>query len=290
MNYRRYYSINISKRELYYANADTNKLDILKDIKGKSGVYMWTYLDNQKRYVGSSVNLRRRILEYYNINRLLKEPSMTISKALLKYGYSNFSLSILEFCEIKDLQKKEKYYFELLKPEYNILKEPGSPSRGRGWKHSKVAIEKMRLSALNKSPTVLNNMSTSQNTSQAIEVIDLQLNTKVIYHAIRYAAKVLNLNKRYIENYIYLNQTEPILGRFIVKKVGEPVLKKLDTQITAQKIEVVDLLERGVITNFYSISSAARALGLRQASISLYLKENRKKPFKGRYLFKLINI
>jgi hypothetical protein len=53
---------------------------------------------------------------------------MAINKALLKYGYSQFSLSILEYCD--ELMIKEKYY--LLSPKYNILKEPGSPSRGSG--------------------------------------------------------------------------------------------------------------------------------------------------------------
>lgn len=95
---------------------------------------MWTNLSNSKRYIGSSVNLKCRILEYYNVNRLLKMPSMVINNAILKYGYLNFSFSIIEFCEIKDLQNKEKYYFELLKPEYNILKEPRFPSKGKGWK------------------------------------------------------------------------------------------------------------------------------------------------------------
>ena len=37
-----------------------------------------------------------------------------------------------------------------------------------------------------------------------------------------------------------------------------------------------------------SIGTAARALGYRQAGLSLYLKEKRSKPFKGKYLFKLV--
>jgi hypothetical protein len=44
---------------------------------------------NGKKYIGSSVNLRRRIYEYFNINRILKEQSMPINLALatrLKYG------------------------------------------------------------------------------------------------------------------------------------------------------------------------------------------------------------
>lgn len=85
---------------------------------------------NGKKYVGSSVNLRRRLLEYYNINRLLSESSMPINVALLKYGYHNFSLTILETCDINDLMSREKHFFEVYSPEYNILNTPGSPSRG----------------------------------------------------------------------------------------------------------------------------------------------------------------
>jgi group I intron endonuclease len=72
------------------------------------------------------------LLEYYNTNRLLDTANMPICKALLKYGYSNFSLDILEFCNKDNLILREKHYFNIYFPEYNILKEPGSPSRGKG--------------------------------------------------------------------------------------------------------------------------------------------------------------
>lgn len=51
------------------SDADKDKLSILK---GKSGIYLWTKL-NHKKYVGSSVALKRRLLEYYNVNRILNE-------------------------------------------------------------------------------------------------------------------------------------------------------------------------------------------------------------------------
>jgi len=60
-------------------------------------VYNLTNKLNGKKFIGSSVNLRRKLLEYYNINRLLLGVSIPIYKALLKYGYFNFSLDILEF-------------------------------------------------------------------------------------------------------------------------------------------------------------------------------------------------
>lgn len=37
-----------------FSDADKDKLDILKYIKGKSGIYMWTNKLNGKNYVGSS--------------------------------------------------------------------------------------------------------------------------------------------------------------------------------------------------------------------------------------------
>jgi group I intron endonuclease len=55
---------------------------------------------------------------------------MQICRALLKYGYSNFSLTILEYCEPCKCLEREGYYFLLLNPEYNTAKEPGAPMSG----------------------------------------------------------------------------------------------------------------------------------------------------------------
>ena len=57
---------------------------------------------------------------------------MPINTALLKHGYQNFSLTILEFCDINSLIYREKHFFEVYSQEYNILKTPGSPDRGSG--------------------------------------------------------------------------------------------------------------------------------------------------------------
>ena len=84
-------------------------------------------------------------MEYYNVNRLLKEKSMPINVALLKYGYKNFSLTILEFCDVDSLVTKEKYYFDTYSPEYNILKTPGNPSQGAGRIFSEAHKKKLVL-------------------------------------------------------------------------------------------------------------------------------------------------
>lgn len=61
-----------STNSIIFSDADKDKLSILETSKGRSDIYMWTNKLNGKKYVGSSVNLRRRFLEYYNVNRLLK--------------------------------------------------------------------------------------------------------------------------------------------------------------------------------------------------------------------------
>lgn len=260
---------------------------------------MWTNKLNGKRYVGSSVNLRRRLLEYYNVNRLLNDNSMPINLALLKYGYQNFSLTILEFCDIDSLMSREKHYFDVHNPEYNILKIPGSPSRGSSWKHSEATIENLRNIANKKmeSPEYLDKLSAAQSSGISVEVTDLETGISTVYHAIRFAAKALGIDKRYIEHYIYLEQDTPVLGRYTFKLLNteegknSSILPDLSdfkrVQKTSKKVEVTNVKTQEVIV-YPSIGAAARALGFRQPSISLYLKENRVKPFKGLYLFKLV--
>lgn len=76
---------------------------------------------------------------------------MPIYVALLKYGYHNFTLTILDFGDTDSIMSREKDFFEVYSPprsdEYNILKTPGSPDRGSGWKHSEAAIDNMRVAA-----------------------------------------------------------------------------------------------------------------------------------------------
>ena len=113
------------------SSADSDKKKIVGENKRKSGVYRLTNLENGKFYVGSSVDLGCRFTTYYCFIYIsVRTKSSLICRALLKYGYSQFSLSILEYCEVYELMIKEKYY--LLSPKYNILKESGNLSRGSG--------------------------------------------------------------------------------------------------------------------------------------------------------------
>jgi len=92
--------------EKYYLNADTDKVTILSDNKGKSGVYRWKNTINGKSYIGSAIDISNRLSNYYSTTYMedaLTRSNSHIYRALLKNGYSNFELTILEYCEPEKL-------------------------------------------------------------------------------------------------------------------------------------------------------------------------------------------
>lgn len=89
----------------------------------------------------SSVNLGNRLAQYFNYNHMTRRHrNMIIYKALLKYGYSEFILEILEYCSLEELIVKEQFYMNKFSPEFNILKVAGS---SLGFKHSEATKELM---------------------------------------------------------------------------------------------------------------------------------------------------
>lgn len=92
-------------------------------LKDKAGIYMITNKKTKKFYIGMSKNLKARFYNYLIQDRLLENKSSRIHKALLKDGYENFSISILEFIESsvhKLLIEREDFYIRVFKPQYNI--------------------------------------------------------------------------------------------------------------------------------------------------------------------------
>nr|QCX41972.1 LAGLIDADG endonuclease [Beauveria bassiana] len=118
-----------------YTNFKENRNQILKELKDKSGVYLLINNINGHTYVGSSVHLAARMKNYLNTAFLKSKQNlnMPITKALLKYDQSNFSLFILEFVNIDMLTVKETFYITSILPYYNVLKQGYS---SLGYKHT----------------------------------------------------------------------------------------------------------------------------------------------------------
>lgn len=77
-----------------------------------SGVYCITCNLTGKKYVGSSINLNRRIKEHKNRNINFKK-----FKGQL---HENYTVEILEQCTISNLLIRERFYIDLLKTAYPL--------------------------------------------------------------------------------------------------------------------------------------------------------------------------
>lgn len=132
-----------------YNNFKQNRVDILKEQKSKSGVYCFINKINGNSYVGSSINLGSRMINYLN-NSFLKSKqnvNVPIVKALLKYYQENFILLILEYVEPEYLTVRETYYITYVMPHYNVLKQGYS---SLGYKHTKETKELLSKLAKNR--------------------------------------------------------------------------------------------------------------------------------------------
>ena len=60
---------------------------------------------------------------------------------MLAYGYNNFRLEIVEYCDRSNVIKVEQDDIDRCKPEYNILTKAGS---SLNFKHSKQTLDKFK--------------------------------------------------------------------------------------------------------------------------------------------------
>lgn len=92
-----------------YKNIDADKDRILKENVGKAAIYMITNKVTKKKYIGKSEDLRGRLVNYFSKEFLERNKgSSLIYRNLLRFGFENFSLTILEYCPADDLQIKEQ--------------------------------------------------------------------------------------------------------------------------------------------------------------------------------------
>ena len=150
---------------------------------------------------------------------------MPICRALKKHDYSNFELTILDYCSPDKCIEREKYYIYLFGSEYNIVKDPTLPSMsGRTHSDATKIIMSDAKKGRNFSDETRKKISDAQPTSQVIEVFDLEEKTTTTYNSIREAARALNLpSHKQISNYIKNNQQKPYKARYTFKKVQKKI-------------------------------------------------------------------
>lgn len=86
------------------------------------GIYKITNLQNNKIYIGQSLNIEQRWQRHLN-----SKDESAIHLAIQKYGKENFSFSIIEECQPEELNQKEIYWIKELNSQlpYGYNMSPG---------------------------------------------------------------------------------------------------------------------------------------------------------------------
>lgn len=87
------------------------------------GIYMLLNTKNGKRYIGSSVNIRKRLNIHRSLLKHNKHDNKHLQNAWNKYGEKAFNYSILEKCNEDERFIREQFYVDTIHPEYNICLE-----------------------------------------------------------------------------------------------------------------------------------------------------------------------
>lgn len=255
------------KPVIIYSDLTAEIKIIFKDNKGKSGIYRWTNTITGTTYVGSAVNLTRRLRDYFSIKFLKKEilkNKSLIYRALLKYGYSNFKLEILEYCDKTSTISREQYFIDSLKPDYNLCLKAGS-SLGR------ITKEDTRLKLRN---IWLNRLFSQFKDSTLREFIINSLQMKLEESGLKI--------KKFYKEFEKIRLLKESKVSYMTR------MKILASTKTAQIVLITDTF-KNVTTKYLSARRAAEALNVSNSTIMNKLNGKNTKLYKNRYLIQGFN-
>lgn len=116
---------------------------ITTDIKDKSGIYILKFKDII--YVGSSINLYRRLNDHFNHLKRNCHRNKHLQNCYNKYTDSMFDWEIIEFCEISLLKEKEDFYIEKFDSFNKGFNQSKNSISCLGYKHTEEAKKIMSL-------------------------------------------------------------------------------------------------------------------------------------------------
>lgn len=104
-------------------------------MKQESGIYLIYCLVNERVYVGSSVNVVKRLKQHQNELEKGKHSNSLLQRAWNKYGQDAFAFGLIERIDSEQLLSREQQWIDDLeaydrKRGFNISRFAGSPMRG----------------------------------------------------------------------------------------------------------------------------------------------------------------
>ena len=114
------------------------------------GVYVIQNVINNKKYIGSSISIKRRMSEHFRCLKKQRHPSLYFQRAFNKYNEDNFKPKCLLYCDKSNLLFYEQRALDVYKPYnsnygYNTCSKAGNML---GFKFSEESKKKSSISHL----------------------------------------------------------------------------------------------------------------------------------------------
>lgn len=108
------------------------------DLPRLSGIYSIRNLVSGNRYIGSTSNIRRRIIEHRSQLQRSAHYNFILQRAWDKYGPTAFTVDVLVLCSTDDLIVYEQEYMDKYRPKYNLStlaagKIPTENTKQKAW-------------------------------------------------------------------------------------------------------------------------------------------------------------
>lgn len=196
------------------------------------GIYCITNKINGNQYIGRSIDIQTRWKQHINETKTKK--MFNIHKAIKKYGIESFTFEVLEVVKNKeDLTKREVYWYEKIKPKYNMVK-PDKPKN------------------------ILDSIIV-----QSIDVITKQVKT---YESIREAARQNNISKTAISN--VLKGIRNTANGCYWKYENDTFVEPIDRGNNGLRRVQITIEKDGVTKTFETITECAKYLDVTISLIS----------------------
>lgn len=87
------------------------------------GIYFIKCLINNKTYIGSSINIEKRLKQHIKMLEKNNHSNQYLQNSYNKYGKNNFKLGIIDICKEESLSNREQYYIDNNENLFNIIKK-----------------------------------------------------------------------------------------------------------------------------------------------------------------------
>jgi hypothetical protein len=169
-------------------------------ILNQSGIYKIINKTNNKIYIGSSKNIRKRWKGHRTLLNKEKHYNEHLLAAYKKYGKENFIWEVVEFIDVDKLQEREQYWINFFESSdrekgYNLC--PAAYSN-LGLKHTDESRRNMSLAHLGHKHTPESRKKISESQYKTVYQFDLKGNFIQKFNSILEAEKKTGIERQLI--------------------------------------------------------------------------------------------